>query len=103
MAALQLAIVFSASVIIAKLSGLIKFLPKVTAYLLVGLALSQASLLNSQAVSSMTALREVALSLMLFLVGAEFRLESLAQGLRHSFQMSKWDVGLTFLAVAALT
>ncbi len=96
--ALDLAIIFAAALLVGRLVKVIKFLPKVTIYLLVGLALgpSAAKVIDYQDVQSMEVLRTIALSLILFLVGTEFRLEGLSSKLKQSLKISAWSGGLTF-------
>lgn len=100
--ALVLAVVFFAAIVVVRLVKVIKFLPKVTVYLLVGLVLGPGVLgmegMDSyEAVGELNVLREMALAIILFLVGSEFRLEGLRGNLRRSAKISGISAVITLV------
>ena len=110
--ALRLGAIFLCATVIAKVASKIKYLPKVTAYLLVGVVLGTSSeslgfpeiaILDYNAQKSLVVVYEIALALILFLVGADFRLEGLSKRLKRGLAISLFDVALTFGLTATLT
>ena len=100
--ALVLAFLFIAALVVARASASLKYLPKVTAYLLVGLAAGPyaAGLINQDFLSSMQVVKEIGLGLIVFLVGADLTLKTLGSVSKSANRIALVEITLTFLLVA---
>ncbi|MCA8911218.1 MAG: cation:proton antiporter [Planctomycetes bacterium] len=101
--ALVLAFLFIAALVVARLSSSLKYLPKVTAYLLVGLVAGPyaAGLISKDFLSEMQVVKEMGLSLIVFLVGTELTLKTLGSVSRSANRVALVEIVLTFTLVAA--
>lgn len=99
--ALMLAFLFIAALIVARLSSSLKFLPKVTAYLLVGLAAGPyaGGLITKDFLDQMQVVKEIGLGLIMFLVGTDLTLKTLGGVSRSANRIALVDVPLTFFLV----
>ena len=99
--ALVLTFLFLAALIVARLSSSLKFLPKVTAYLLVGLAAGPyaGGLITKDFLDQMQVVKEIALGLIVFLVGTDLTLKTLGGVSRSANRIALVEIPLTFVLV----
>ncbi|MCA8916858.1 MAG: cation:proton antiporter [Planctomycetes bacterium] len=99
--ALVLAFLFIAALIVARLSSSLKYLPKVTAYLLVGLAAGPyaAGLIGKEFLAEMQVVKEIGLSLIVFLVGTDLTLKTLGSVSKSANRIALVEILLTFTLV----
>ncbi|MCF6228206.1 MAG: cation:proton antiporter [Planctomycetes bacterium] len=99
---LVLAFLFLAAMTVARLSGKFKYMPKVTAYLLVGLATGPYALgiIDGKFLTSMQGVKDVGLALIVFLVGTELTLKTLGSVNKSANRIAVSEIALTFVLVA---
>lgn len=99
--ALVLAFLFVAALVVARLSSTVKYLPKVTAYLLVGLIAGPyaAGLIGKEFLDQMQVVKEIALGLIMFLVGTDLTMKTMGPIRKSANRMAVADVLLTFTLV----
>ncbi|MBZ0135519.1 MAG: cation:proton antiporter [Planctomycetes bacterium] len=99
--AIVLAFLFIAALVVARLSSKIKYLPKVTAYLLVGLAAGPyaAGLISKDFLDQMAVVKEIGLALIVFLVGTELTLKTLGEVSKSANRIALAEISLTFVLV----
>ncbi|MCB9893097.1 MAG: cation:proton antiporter [Planctomycetes bacterium] len=99
--ALVLAFLFIAALIVARLSTTFKYLPKVTAYLLVGLAAGPyaAGLISKEFLAQMEVVKQIGLALIVFLVGTDLTLKTLGSVSKSANRIALVEIGLTFALV----
>lgn len=100
--ALVLAFLFIAALVVARASSNLKYLPKVTAYLLVGLVAGPYALglIGQDFLDSMHVVKEIGLGLIVFLVGTELTLKTLGSVSKSSNRIAFVEIPLTFALVA---
>ncbi|MCB9932276.1 MAG: cation:proton antiporter [Planctomycetes bacterium] len=100
--ALVLAFLFIAALVVARLSTTFKYLPKVTAYLLVGLAAGPyaAGLISKDFLTQMEVVKQIGLALIVFLVGTDLTLKTLGSVSKSANRIALVEIGLTFVLVA---
>ena len=101
--ALVLAFLFIAALIVARLSTTFKYLPKVTAYLLVGLAAGPyaAGLISKDFLTQMEVVKQIGLALIVFLVGTDLTLKTLGSVSKSANRIALVEISLTFVLVGA--
>lgn len=100
--ALVLAFLFIAALIVARLSTSFKYLPKVTAYLLVGLAAGPyaAGLISKDFLTQMEVVKQIGLALIVFLVGTDLTLKTLGSVSKSANKIALVEIAMTFVLVA---
>jgi Kef-type K+ transport system membrane component KefB len=98
-----LAFLFLAALVVARASESLKYLPKVTAYLLVGLAAGPyaAGLISKPFLGQMEVVKEIGLALIVFLVGTDLTLKTLGAVSRSANRIALVEISLTFVLVGA--
>lgn len=96
-----LAFLFLTAMTVARLSTKFKYLPKVTAYLLVGLATGPHALgiISEDFLHNMHGVKEIGLALIVFLVGSELTLKTLGSVNKSANRIAISEMGLTFILV----
>lgn len=99
--ALVLAFLFIAALVVARLSSRLKYLPKVTAYLIVGLITGPyaAGVIGKEFLDQMQVVKEIALGLIMFLVGTDLTMKTMGPIRRSANRMALTDILLTFTLV----
>ena len=97
-----LAFLFLTAMMVARLSTKFKYLPKVTAYLLVGLAAGPYALgiIDKEFLVNMQGVKDIGLALIVFLVGSELTLKTLGSVNKSANRIAISEMGLTFVLVA---
>ncbi|MEE9311307.1 MAG: cation:proton antiporter [Planctomycetota bacterium] len=96
-----LAFLFLTAMAVARLSTKFKYLPKVTAYLLVGLLTGPHALgiISEEFLHDMHGVKEIGLALIVFLVGSELTLKTLGSVNKSANRIAISEMGLTFVLV----
>jgi hypothetical protein len=99
--ALILAIAISAAVAASLFARYLRFLPLVTAYILVGIAIGPHALklLNVEQVERLGPLRDLALAVILFTIGTRFDLAAFRKLLPWLTRWGLWDIALMGIVV----